>query len=85
MVSIGEIYPSVLAIIMACILIAVGMIFLAKLMDANTSSATANTSINKTIVALGDFATWWPLIILALAIGVVMFFIIRSFSMQGAQ
>lgn len=81
MVSIGEIYPAVLAIIMAVVLIAVGQIFLAKLMGASTS-VKANESINSTIDALGGFATWWPLIILAIAIGVVMFFILRAFAMR---
>jgi hypothetical protein len=53
-------------------------------MGASTSSE-ANTSINKTIIALGGFATWWPLIILAVAIGVVLFFILRSFAVQKAK
>lgn len=82
-VSIGEIYPAVLAIIMAVTLIAVGQIFLGELMGASASTE-ANTSINKTIIALGNFATWWPLIILAIAIGVVMFFILRAFAVRSA-
>lgn len=36
--------------------------------------------LNRSSVALGDFSTWWPLIILAFMIGLAMFFVIRSFT-----
>jgi len=41
---------------------------------------TSFTFLNKSAVALGDFSSWWPLIILSFMIGLAMFFVIRSFT-----
>lgn len=43
------------------------------------------TSMNESWQATGDFADWWPLIVLAVMLGVVMFYILRSTGALGGR
>jgi len=81
--TLGDMYPAILTLVLIGILIGVGLTVLTKL--GETTSGTAGTKVNATATAIGDFVTWMTIIVVVLAASVIITLVIRSFSGQGQR
>jgi len=77
--ALERLYPAIMTLVIVGILLGVALIVLGKFMD-NTTNADADTSINETIQALGDFSGWFGIIVVVIAAGVILSIVISSFA-----
>lgn len=78
--NVGELYPAILALTLSIILLGIGLIVLDNFWDQTDSGTEAYTAVNESIVGLGDFADWIPLIVIVIAMGVILTIVIRAFA-----
>ena len=81
--QIGGLSGGVLAIVVVGILVAISMYILTQIggnLPDNSAAANATTDIVEQLV---DFVPWLGIILLVLAAGIVLFFVIRSFGGKG--
>lgn len=78
--SIGELYPAILALVLAGILLGVGLTVLGNLSTSTGITSQASSAINTSITAIGGFATWFTVIVVIVAAAVIIGLVIRSFS-----
>lgn len=77
-------YGFVLLIVLVGMILGVGVLVLDKFKAANTTSATANTSLTNTISAISPIAsTWIPLIVTVAVLAIILVLVVRSF--QGGR
>ena len=70
---------SILAIVLAGIVLVFGIVMSQELRDTQTSGTDAYAAANKTLIGLSGFSDFWPLIILAVVIGVVLAIVLGVF------
>jgi len=76
-VTLGDMYPAVLTIVLIGIVLGVGLYVLDKFEDNMTGEAA--TAVNTTITGLDDFASWIAIIVVVLAAAVVLGVVLSSF------
>ena len=83
--SLGDMYPAVLTIVLIGVLLGVGLVILGTLQtnSAITAVPSAVTAINQTVIALGTFATWMGIIVLVIAAAIVIGLVVNSFRRSG--
>jgi len=81
-IGINAVLPFISVIVVAAILIGVSQIVLDKFMQ-QSSNEDANSSINKSIVALGEFADWWDIMVIVLAAAVILGLIFMALYIRG--
>ena len=79
--SLGDMYPAVLTIVLIGIVLGVGLYVLDKFEDNMTG--TAATAVNTTIDGLDDFATWIAIIVVVIAAAIVLGVVLSSFGTRG--
>ena len=77
--SIGDMYPAVLTIVLVGIVLGVGLYVLATFSTQISSSATAQTAVNTTITGLATFADWIAIIVVVIAAAIVLGIVLTSF------
>ena len=75
--SLGDLYPAVLTIVLIGIILGIGLYILASV-ETNVGG-TASTAINTTITGLATFADWIAIIVVVLAAAVVLGVVLSSF------
>jgi len=80
--TLGDIYPAVLTIVLVGIVLGIGIYILAEV-DSNVSDATASTAINDTITGLAGFADWIAIIVVVLAAAIVLGIVLSSFGTRA--
>jgi len=81
--SLGDMYPAVLTIVLIGIVLGIGLYVLTEV-DDQIDDADASDAINDTIVGLGDFAGWIAVIVVVIAAAIVLGIVLRSFG-SGAR
>ena len=76
-VTLGDMYPAVLTIVLIGIVLGVGLYVLDKFED--NMSGDAATAVNTTIAGLDDFASWIAIIVVVIAAAVVLGVVLSSF------
>jgi len=82
--SIGDMYPAVLTIVLVGIVLGVGLYVLATFSTQISSSATAQTAVNTTITGLATFADWIAIIVVVIAAAIVLGVVLSSFGQRGS-
>jgi len=76
--TLGDIYPAVLSIVMIGIILGIGLYVLAEIED-QIDDTDATAAINSTITGLGDFAGWIAVIVVVIAASIVLGIVLSSF------
>lgn len=76
--TLGDVYPAVLTIVLIGIVLGLGLYILSSV-DDKISDAEASDAINKTVVGLGDFADWIAIIVIVIAAAIVLGIVFSSF------
>jgi type II secretory pathway component PulF len=76
--SLGDMYPAVLTIVLIGIILGIGMYVLVQV-ESKLSGGAAGLAINNTITGLGGMATWIAVIVVVIAAAVVLGIVISSF------
>ena len=81
--SIGDMYPAVLTIVLVGIVLGVGLYVLSTFSDQLDTDATAQTAVNTTITGLATFADWIAIIVVVIAAAIVLGVVLSSFGTRG--
>jgi len=82
--SIGDMYPAVLTIVLVGIVLGIGLYVLSTFSTAITSDAVAAGAVNTTIAGLADFADWIAIIVVVIAAAIVLGVVLSSFGQKGS-
>ena len=74
--SLGDLYPAVLTIVLIGIVLGIGLFVLAEV-ESNITNGSA--AVNTTITGLTGLATWIAVIVVVIAAAVVLGIVISSF------
>jgi len=80
--NVSELYPAVLALVLGIVILGVGLILLDELWDQTSSGTEAYTAVNESIVGLGDFADFIPLMVIGIAMAIVLGVVLRAFAFK---
>jgi len=80
--TLGDIYPAVLTIVLVGIVLGIDLYILAEVNDEITDT-DASTALNETISGLGGFAGWIGIIVVVIAAAIVLGIVLSSFG-RGA-
>ena len=78
--SLGDMYPAVLTIVLIGIVLGIGLYVLAQV---ETNISGGSTAINTTITGLGGLASWIAVIVVVIAAAVVLGIVISSFGSRS--
>jgi len=78
-----DMYPAVLTLVLVAVLIGVGLTILGNLSTSSGISTDASTKVNESVTAIGNFVTWFSIIIVVIAAGIIIGIVIKSFSGRG--
>jgi len=81
--SIGDMYPAVLTIVLVGIVLGVGLYVLSTFSTQIASDATAQGAVNTTISGLATFADWVAIIVVVIAAAIVLGVVLSSFGQRG--
>ena len=81
--SLGGLYSGILVIASIGILLALVMYILNSIGDSLPDDSAAQNATGTLVTQFVDFLPWLGIILLVLAAGVVLFFVIRSFAGSG--
>ena len=79
-ISLGDMYPAVLTIVLIGIVLGIGLYVLAEV-ESNITGGS--TEINTTITGLGGLASWIAVIVVVIAAAIVLGIVISSFGTKG--
>jgi len=81
--TIGDMYPAVLTIVLVGIVLGVGLYVLSTFASNISSDLVAQAAVNTTIAGLDDFATWIAIIVVVIAAAIVLGVVLSSFGQRG--
>lgn len=70
--QVNTLAPAILSLVFAAIVLVFGLVISQELRDTQTAGTEAFTAANDTLVGLGTFSDFWPIIVLAIVITVVI-------------
>jgi len=76
--SLGDIYPAVLTLVLIGIVLGIGVYILSSI-DTAVTDTEASAVINTTMYAVGDFADWIAIIVVVIAAAIVLGIVLSSF------
>ncbi|MEX0595687.1 MAG: hypothetical protein WD512_04235, partial [Candidatus Paceibacterota bacterium] len=76
---------NVISIVVAIIILVLGLVIVQELRDTQTAGTEAFTAANSSLVGLGQFADFIPLIVLAVAAAVIIGLILAGFAFRGQR
>jgi len=79
-ISLGDMYPAVLTIVLVGIVLGIGLYVLEQVEDNITGGSAA---INTTVDGLGGLADWIAVIVVVIAAAIVLGIVISSFGNSG--
>ena len=81
--NLGSLYGYIMTFVLVAILLGVGLIVLDEFTDQTDAGSEAETSVNLTIEALGDFADWFDIMVVVIAAAIILAIVIRAFRGTG--
>ena len=82
--SLGDMYPAVLTIVLVGIVLGVGLYVLSTFSTQLATDATAQGAVNTTITGLATFADWIAIIVVVIAAAIVLGVVMTSFGARGS-
>jgi len=79
-ISLGDLYPAVLTIVLIGIILGIGLYVLNQV-EANITGGSSY--INTTVTGLGGLASWIAVIVVVIAAAVILGIVISSFGTRG--
>ena len=76
--TLGDVYPAILTIVLIGIVLGLGLYILTEV-DDKIADEEASSAINLTVVGLGDFADWIAIIVIVIAAAIVLGIVFSSF------
>ncbi len=76
--SLGDIYPAVLTLVLVGIVLGLGIYILSSV-DDNISDTTASEAINDTLTGVAGFSDWIAIIVVVIAAAIVLGIVLSSF------
>jgi len=76
--SLGDMYPAVLTLVLIGIILGIGLYVLAEV-NEEIDDTEASSALNDTISGLGDFAGWISVIVVVIAAAIVLGIVLSSF------
>ena len=76
--TLGDIYPAVLTLVLVGIILGIGIYVLAEI-SSNITNPSAAAAVNTTITGIGNFASWIAIIVVVIAAAVVLGVVLSSF------
>lgn len=77
--TLGDMYPAVLTIVIIGIVLGLGLYVLAQVELQGGVGGDASTAINTTITGLGGLANWIAIIVVVMAAAIVLGVVLSSF------
>lgn len=78
--GLGDLYPAIMTFVVVAILLGVGLIVLDEFLLNIDTSTEANTSVNETILALGDFSGWFGIMVVVIAAAIILAIVLGAFA-----
>lgn len=78
--QLGGLTGSLIALVVAIIVLVLGLVVLQELRDTQTAGTEAHSAANDSLVGLGDFADFVPIIVIAVAASVIIGLILVGFA-----
>ncbi len=82
--SLGDMYPAVLTIVLVGIVLGVGLYVLSTFATQLSTDAVAQGAVNTTIAGLSTFADWIAIIVVVIAAAIVLGVVMTSFGARGS-
>ena len=83
--QLGGLGGSIIALVVAIIILVLGLVVVQELRDTQTAGTEAFAAANDSLVGLGDFADFIPLIVIAVAATVVIGLILTGFAFRRSR
>lgn len=83
--QLGGLTGSLIALVVAIIVLVLGLVVLQELRDTQTAGTEAFTAANDSLVGLGDFSDFVPIIVIAVAASVIIGLILVGFAFSGRR
>lgn len=74
---------AIISLVVTIIVFVLGLVIVQELRDTQTAGTEAFTAANSSLVGLGDFADFVPIIVIAIAAGVVVAIVLGSFAFRS--
>jgi len=80
--QLGGLDANIIALVVAIIILVLGLVIVQELRDTQTAGTEAYSAANASLVGLGNFSDFIPLIVLAVAAAVVIGLILAGFAFR---
>jgi len=80
--QLGGLSGNIISLVVAVIILVLGVVIIQELRDTQGTTSEAYTAANASLVAVGDFSDFVPIIVIALAAAVVIGLILAGFAFR---
>lgn len=78
--NIGQLFPTVMALVLVGVLMGAGLMILGKFKGTLTASSAEANATGEVITAIGSLASdWLPILVVVIAAGLVIYILLKSF------
>jgi len=78
--NVGQLFPTILALVLVGILLGAGLMILSKFQGTMTTDTVEYNATGEAVSALSDIATdWLPIIVVVAVAGLVIYILLKSF------
>ena len=74
---------SIIALVVSIIILVLGVVIIQELRDTQTAGTEAYAAANESVIAVGNFSDFIPIIVIALAASIVIGLILTAFVLRG--
>lgn len=74
---------AIISLVVTIIVFVLGLVIVQELRDTQATTTEAYSAANSSLVGLGDFADFIPIIVIAIAAGVVVAIVLGSFAFRS--
>jgi len=83
--QVGGLTPNIIGLVVAIIVLVLGLVIVAELRDTQTTGTEAFSAANESLVGLGTFADFVPIIVIAVAASVIIGLILLGFAFSSRR
>jgi len=83
--QVGGLTPNIIGLVVAIIVLVLGLVIVAELRDTQTAGTEAFSAANESLVGLGTFADFVPIIVIAVAASVIIGLILLGFAFSARK
>ena len=74
---------AIISLVVTIIVFVLGLVIIQELRDTQTAGSEAYSAANESLIAVGSFADFIPIIVIAIAAGVVVAIVLGSFAFRS--